>query len=233
MAYAGSKVPKISEKDLEIIKFRGSLEDFDRYDTAASDLFGKCDPSLISWIRKFSYLKQTLPEKDQKKLLGYTQDAQGYTDFWVDLKISYGSKADQVFYWKRRLEKIPKVTKTTEGKVKVYSLRAHYEDAKLVLRQLAKHGKDGRRFYEEYLPLLAGRLDQQSALEWGLYFKTNNLDSNDKDVLTEYLSWIKTKFDFMNAHFNDFKMCNPQDAQKSNNGNGSGNNGNKGKVEVN
>ena len=68
------------------------------------------------------------------------------------MEVSYGSKADAIFYWKRRLEKIPKVTKTTEGKVKIFALRAHYDDARLVLRQLAKHGKDANVFMKNIYP---------------------------------------------------------------------------------
>ena len=179
LGFAGAKIPKITDKDLEEMKFQGKLEDHDRFVEAANDLFGRYDVNILSWIRKFSYLKQCLPEKDKKKLLTYTQDQTGYANFWADLKISYGTKTDQIFHWKRRLEKLPRVQKLPDGKVKVASLRSHYEEAKITLRHLAKHGKDGKRCYEEFLLLLAGKLDQQSAIEWGMYFKNEKLDEGD------------------------------------------------------
>ena len=197
------------------------MEDHDRFVKAANDLFGRYDVNILSWIKKFGYLKQCLPEKDKKKLLTYTQDQTGYANFWADLKISYGTKTDKIFHWKRRLEKLPWVQKLPDGKVKVASLRSHYEEAKITLRHLAKHGKDGKRCYEEFLLLLAGKLDQQSAIEWGMYFKNEKLDEGDKDPLHEYQNWIKVKLDAMAANYNDYKMCNPKEFN--------GNNGNKGK----
>ena len=230
LPYAGSRVPKISDKDLELIKFKGNLEDFSRYKSAAQDLFGRYDSSLISYIRKFSYLKQTLPDKDQKRLLGYQQSEDGYNNFWADLEISYGSKSDAVFYWKRKLASIHKVATSGDGKIKLFSFRTHYEEAKIVLRHLNEHGKNGKQNHEEYLPLLTGKLDQGTAIEWGFHYVRENLKNSKEDVLQLYLDWIKAKLDVMTISNNDFKIANPLANQKAStsNGNGAGK-----KIEVN
>ena len=236
MATAGKGTPKITDKDLEMIKFMGKTEDHDRFVSSAHDLFGRYDASIISWIRKFGYLKQCLPEKEQKKLLTYSHDSQGYTQFWSDLKLAYGTKTDQVFFWRQKLQQLPRVEKNKTGNLTLGSLKKHWEDAKVAIRYLGIHGKPGKQYWQEFLPLMVGKLDQGTALDWGMYSRTQGYGdgSSDADPIEKYLEWIKIKIDVMTTNTNDYKLCNPNSTKKSNgNGKGGGGkNGKNGKAEV-
>ena len=203
--------PKISEKDLEIIRWNGTKEDFWRFKDSADDLFGKYEVDKISWIRKFNYLKQCLNKDEQKRMLQYYPDEDGWFTYWRDSINLYGDTQSQVFLWTAKLRKLPYVVQGKNGNIDTKSLNAHYEEVKIVIRNLNRFGKTGADNWQEYLPYLNGKLDMNTSMEWNLLLKEEEVNKNkpDYDPIKIYQNFLKKKIDLINKVKNDYFAVKP------------------------
>ena len=204
--------PKISEKDLEIIRWNGTKTDFWRFKDSVDDLFGTYEVNKISWIRKFNYLKQCLSKEEQKRMITYAPDQTGWETYWEDMVSLFGDTQQQVFLWMEKLRNLPYVTQGKNGNLNIGTLNAHHDEAKVVIRWLTKFGKTGNNHWQEFLPHLTGKLDINTSMEWNKNWL--EVDEADKkaanyDPVQTYMDFIKKKIDLINKVKNDYMAIKP------------------------
>ena len=199
--------PKITDKDLHMIKWNGHRDTYWKFKVAVDDLFGSYDHGIVSWIRKFTYMRQVLPHSEHKRLASFSPDKQGWNEFWQDMGNRYGNELSQMYIWLGKLRGLPSV-KQSNGLVNFHSLEHHYEEASNAIRMLAKFGKTADKCWQEFLPFLAGKLDPVTSLEWNTLLQKENwekqpvMDAGNNPV-SRYMKFIKEKLDLFIKVKND------------------------------
>ena len=183
----------VTKEDLKRIKWSGKTSDYQKFETAVYNMFGKSE-TIPDW-RKMLYMADVLPDQYAKLPDRYKQEKTGYNELWAYLRKRYARETDQVQAQVQVLKDLHTVYKNSSNLYDDEKFSDFVAKARIALNELNRLGRRGQDHHEEWLKYLTPKIDSDLATPFlELYDEKNRWKGDTKtDPMDEFLNYLERK----------------------------------------
>ena len=182
---------KVTSEELKQVAWDGSPTNFQRYKKDSEELFGQY--SSISYFKKFTYMKATLPAQHHVHLKRYETNKEGYEDLWRFLSRMFGRSKDLIRLHEQELQNLPVLYKGKNNLLDDQKFADHISRANIALTNLNKLGETGKSHHARYIPWMVSRIDSDLATPFLATYEESLDTWLDKNInpVDKYIAYLE------------------------------------------